>query len=286
MRPSTFVVSLATCLSVASAWPGWLPERDSLVVRQDDSEETSVVPSQTPAPESTKADPKASTTAGEDQPQTTEDSLNTAVAPTGTNTRSRTGSRTGTLSGDEDEPSRTQFAAEDPAGSVIMVTPATTTGTPIFKIKDYITFGWSYNSNLQGTPTAIDVILSCSAATETWTLTSNMTFQTSASYVWDSNVQATAVESPLLTEMYTLIIADADTGPSATAEPGYLAVYSGLIFGMYHPARYTPLSEWECGTCNAAAPGLNKQAMRLALGMSAITVLSFTWFVAGFGALL
>jgi hypothetical protein len=233
-------------------------------------------PSQTGEP---TAEPTGETTA-EPSGEDSGDDLNTAVAPSST----RGGHRTGTQSGD-DEPTRVEFAPEDPAGSVVMMTPATTTGTPIFKIRDFVTFGWSY-TNLQGTPTAIDVILSCSAATETWTLTSNMTFQTSASYVWDSNVQATAVESPLLTEMYTLIIADADTGPSATAEAGYLAVFSNLRFGLYHPARYTPLSEWECGTCNAAVPGLDKNAMRLALGMSAITVFSFTWFVTGFGVLL
>lgn len=274
MKATRLLTALAVGLSVAAAWPEWLPEPDSLMVRQDDGES-----SETAKETGTTAAPSKETEAS----QTTNRNLNTATAPdtktaTGTNTSgSKTGSKTGSKSA-----TRTTYSADEPAGSVVMVTPVTTTGTPIYKISDYVTFGWSY-TNLQGKPTAVDVILSCSAATETWTLTANMTFQTSAAYVWDSKEQATAVESPLLTEMYTLIIIDADSSVSATAEAGYLAAYSGLTFGMYKPAKYTPLSEWHCGTCNSALGGFDSRAFSLAIGMSAVTVLSFTWFVTGFG---
>jgi len=175
----------------------------------------------------------------------------------------------------------TDYDARDPAGSVVMVTPATTEGTQLYKIGDYVTWGWNY-TNLQGAPTAIDVLVSCSAATETWTLTQNMTFATLGSYTWDTGAyQQTAVASPLLTEEYTLVIYDADSSVSATAEAGYLGPYTGFTFGMYEGQSYTPLSEWTCATCSAAMGDTEKRVIGFAVSMAAVTVLSFTWFVAG-----
>lgn len=166
-----------------------------------------------------------------------------------------------------------------------MMTPATSSGTQLYRIGEEITWKWNYTS-LQGTPTAIDVLVSCSVATETWTLTQNMTWETTGAYTWDTNAYAkTAVASPLLTEEYTLIIYDADSSISATAEAGYLSVYDSFTFGMYTSRPYTDLDEWKCVTCSAANSNLDNQALRFALGMATITVLTFTWFVAGFGAL-
>lgn len=166
-----------------------------------------------------------------------------------------------------------------------MITPQTTDGTAYYRIGETITWAWNYTS-LQGTPTAIDVLVSCSVATETWTLTQNMTFETLGSYTWDTNQYSqTAVASPLLTEEYTLIIYDADSSISATTEPGYLSVYDSFIFGMYTSRPYSNLSEWKCVTCSAANSNLDSQALKFAVGMATITVLSFTWFVTGFGGL-
>jgi hypothetical protein len=282
MKASRLLATFALGLSVASAWPKWLPEADSLMVRADDGDSTDA-PQETPAPTSAK---ETDNDAKETEAKTTERNLNTATAPNTKETGTATGTnKSGSKGSSTKSASHKTYNAEDPAGSVVMVTPVTTTGTPIYKIKDFVTFGWSY-TNLQGKPTAVDVLLSCSAASETWTLTSNMTFQSSASYVWDSRVQATAVESPLLTELYTLIIVDAGSSVSATPEAGYLAPFAGLTFGMYKPAQYIPLSEWHCSTCNAALGGFDTRAVGLALGMSAVTVLSFTWFVTGFGVAL
>lgn len=164
-----------------------------------------------------------------------------------------------------------------------MITPATSTGTALYRIGETITWAWNYTS-LQGTPTAVDVLVSCSVATETWTLTQNMTFETTGTYIWDTNSYAqTAVASPLLVEEYTLIIYDADSQISATAEAGYLSVYNQFTFGMYTARPYSDLGEWKCVTCSAANSNLDNQALRFAIGMATITVLTFTWFVAGFG---
>jgi hypothetical protein len=165
-----------------------------------------------------------------------------------------------------------------------MVTPAATLGTQLYKIGDHVTWGWNY-TNLQGTPTAINVMVSCAKASQTWTLTSNMTFATAGSYVWDTKEQATAVQSPLLTEQYTLYIFDAESSVSATPEAGYLGAFSQFTFGMYAPQPYTPLNEWNCATCSAAMSETDRRVLGFALSMSVITFLSFTWFVTGFGGL-
>ncbi len=45
----------------------------------------------------------------------------------------------------------------------------------------------------------------------------------------------------------------------------------------------TYLAEFKCATCSAALSAHERQALGLVLGMSAITILSFTWFAGGFG---
>lgn len=177
------------------------------------------------------------------------------------------------------------FPAQDPAGAVVMVTPAPTyQATQLYKIGDHITWGWNY-TNLQGTPTAIDVYVSCSTVSATWTLTQNMTFNTKGSYTWDTGeYQATAVSNPLIVEQYTLVIIDSDSSITATAEAGYLGPYSGFKFGLYTPRPYVDEDQgWQCATCSAALGAVERRAVGAAVAMSVVTVLSFTWFVAGFG---
>ncbi|XXG96577.1 hypothetical protein Hte_002864 [Hypoxylon texense] len=169
-----------------------------------------------------------------------------------------------------------------------MITPATTAGTTLYRIGDPtpITWVWNYTS-LQGTPTAIDVLVACSTATATWTLTQNMTFEPTATFTWDTQKYAeSAVASPLLVAQYTLMIYDADSSVSATAEPGYLAPYDGFQFGMYTSRPYEDLGEWKCATCSGALGDGERQALGFAVSMSIITILSFTWYVTGFAALL
>lgn len=81
---------------------------------------------------------------------------------------------------------------------------------------------------------------------------------------------------------------DVDGGISATPEPGYLSPYAGFQFGLYDPQPYKDTGDgWQCASCSGAAgTGVDNRAIGVAVVMSAATVLSFTWFVAGFGALL
>lgn len=168
-------------------------------------------------------------------------------------------------------------------GGVKITEPVTSAvPTVLFKIGDKIELGWNYTS-LQITPTAIDVLLSCSVASETWTLTSNMTFETDVSYTWDSSKESKNAETPLLTEMYTLIIKDSDVEVSEVPEAGKLGANQDFKFGLYYPVDYTPWSEWECAGCSGATASFDGQAVRLAFIMCTVTVFTFTWFVTGWG---
>jgi hypothetical protein len=167
-----------------------------------------------------------------------------------------------------------------------MMTPAVASGEQYFKIGDYVTFGWNYTS-LEATPTAVNVLATCTANTQLYTIAMNVTIANNTNAVtWDTgSYQATAVQEPLLTETYTLIIYDAASSISATAQAGYLAVYDSYTFGMYTPQPYTPLADFQCATCSGALSDMHRRAIGLVLGMSLLTVLSFTWFVGGTGVI-
>lgn len=203
----------------------------------------------------------------------------------------RAGTATGRPSGNSTRtraPTKTQFNPQDPAGGVVMVTPAVTAGYQLYKFGDWVTWGWNY-TNLKGAPTAIDLYVKCSSVPQPWTVTQNMSFATSGSFTWDTGAyQSSHAANPLLTEEYTLVIADSDGGISATPEPGYLAPFSGFLFGLYAPQRYDDSNEgWQCASCSGAMSGLvDSRAVGVAVVTSAVTVLSFTWFVAGFEAFL
>lgn len=312
MRPAYPLLRLAVCLTSltplasASAWPAWLPEIDALVVRADGDSTTSagafafaplsathpIPPCAMPAnasclpatrtPASASAGPTTavSTPTGTNtgEATTTGRDLNTAMPPTGTATGTDA-EETGTETGSS-RPTRTQFAPDSPPGSVNMLTPnGRQQATPLYKIGNFVTLGWNYTS-LQGTPTAIDVFASNIQARETWTITQNMPYEASAAVVWDTKEQA--VEKPLLTDLYSLVIKDSDMDINAPPEPGYLGTSQNLRFGLYSSQPYVPYSEWTCpGKCSAGSSLLPGHAVGLALTMAAATCLSFTWFVAG-----
>jgi len=164
-----------------------------------------------------------------------------------------------------------------------MITPAVISGAQYFKIGDYVTFGWNYTS-LLATPTAINVMATCTENDQLYTIAMNQTVQSTGAVTWDTGAyQSTALSDPLLTETYTLIIYDAASSISATAEAGYLAVYDQYTFGMYMPQTYVPLNEFICATCSGALSDIERRALGFVLGMGVITVLSFTWFVGGLG---
>lgn len=163
-----------------------------------------------------------------------------------------------------------------------MVTPAVIAGPQYFKIGDHVTFAWNYTS-LSVTPSYIDVMASCGTNSQIYTISANQSIEATGAVTWDTgNYQASATV-PLLTETYTLMIMDADQDISASPRAGYLGISDQYTFGMYVPQAYTPLNEFKCATCNAALSSHERQFLSLVLGMSAITILSFTWFAGGFG---
>lgn len=163
-----------------------------------------------------------------------------------------------------------------------MVTPGVDAAAQYYKIGDYVTFAWNYTS-LSVTPTAIDVMASCSLNSQLYTIALNQSIQPTGAVTWDTGGYQSTATIPLLTETYTLVIYDAAEDVSATASAGYLAVQETYTFGMYVPQQYTPLNEFKCATCSAALSNHERQALGLVLGMSLITFLSFTWFAGGFG---
>ncbi len=159
-------------------------------------------------------------------------------------------------------------------------------GAQYYKIGDFVTFAWNYTS-LLATPTAINIMATCTENNQLYTLAVNQTIGNSTGAVtWDTgSYQETAASAPLLTETYTLIIYDAASSISATAQAGYLAVYNQFTFGMYSPQPYTPLADYTCATCSAALSDMERRAIGMVVGMSVLTVLSFTWFVGGTGVI-
>ncbi|TQW00091.1 hypothetical protein V2A60_001213 [Cordyceps javanica] len=275
MRPAVALMQLALAISsvapVVSAWPKWLPEREALIVRADSDNDSA-----TPTPTATGS---ASKESNSKETGKTTGNLNTAVATA--TSKSGSGSKTKGTS----TPTHTTFAPDSPVGGVSMIVPDNKgLGTALYRISDYVTFSWNYTS-LQATPTAIDVLASCSAARATWTLTANMTFATSVEYVWNTKDQANDAKQPLLTEQYSLIVKDSAKSSDDPPEPGYLGFSSALSFGLYAGKPYQNLSTWTCPGChaNAASSLIHNQAIKFAVTMSIATVLGFTWFVAGLG---
>lgn len=126
-----------------------------------------------------------------------------------------------------------------PPGGVNMVTPGPLS-TTYYKIGDTVTFAWNYTS-LSVTPSKVDILVSCSANNAMYTISSNASFDKSATVLWDTEPDASGT-APLLTETYTLIVHDAAKDISATPEAGHLGSYNQFYFGMYVPQLYTPRS--------------------------------------------
>lgn len=161
-----------------------------------------------------------------------------------------------------------------------MISPTTAAYKPLYKAGDYITWQWNY-TNVMATPTAIDVILSCSSITQSWTLTANMSWTTPATFTWDSSVQANNAQHPLVPNNYTLVVKDSQEAITAAAEAGYLAVQSAFTFGLYTPQPYTPLAEWDCTTCIVGAANRYGTVLVPMIVTSLMTSIGFLWFING-----
>lgn len=282
MRVSPAVLRLAVCLSsltpLVAAWPSWLPAEDALYVRQDDSEDATTTAAETGASATTEE--ARSTATGEPEETETDDGDRNTARPTRSgDDAEETGTRTRS---DDDEEETTKSIPHDAAIAQVSITEPVTSAMPtvLFKISSTVELAWNY-TGLQATPDAIDVLLSCAEVSATWTLTGNWSFEAEPTYTWAINDQDD--ETPLLTEMYTLIIKDTEAEVSDIPEPGKLGSNQNFKFGLYHPQRYVPWDEFECTGCSGAAGGHDVQAVKLAVTMSFITFLTFTYFVAGWG---
>ena len=120
-----------------------------------------------------------------------------------------------------------------------MVTPGALAGSQFYKVGDYVTFAWNYTS-LSQTPSAIDILATCTANQATYTIAVNQSAD-QTSIVWDTK-NTPSGQVPFLTEKYTLLIYDAESSVSATARAGYLGVFNTFQFGMYTPQPYVPFS--------------------------------------------
>lgn len=125
------------------------------------------------------------------------------------------------------------------AGGVSMLTP-TQGATSYYKIGENVTFGWKYTS-LAVTPSAINVVASCSLNEGTYTISSNMSVKETGKAVWDTGQYQANATVPLLTATYTLYIYDVDKEMGDTASAGHLGSLNQFTFGMYVPKSYTPL---------------------------------------------
>jgi len=163
-----------------------------------------------------------------------------------------------------------------------MITPNVMSAASYYKIGDWVTFAWNYTS-VSVTPTAVDILASCSLNDATYTIALNQSITAATQEVlWDTAAYQANNALLLLTETYTLLIYDSKSSVSATPEAGYLAPQATFTFGMYSPQAATPLADYVCATCNGAGT-LERQTMEFLLGMVGLTVLSFTWFAGAAG---
>jgi hypothetical protein len=153
----------------------------------------------------------------------------------------QTGTPTGNPSGSKTtkKPSKsTSFDPRLPAGGITMVTPNALAGSQYYKVGDWITFAWNYTS-LSVTPTAIDVLASCTANQATYTIAVNMS-ATETEVLWNTR-ETPDGQAPFLTENYKLLIYDSSLSATAPPRAGYLGAFSGFTFGMYLPQPYVSL---------------------------------------------
>jgi len=293
MKASGLLSSLLTCLllfttlSAAWPWPEFLEEKaHALMKRQEEK------------PTSTTANKSTQKSASAAQASKTNDSAPTAPASeTGKASASASGTAAASASGSEasqsgasktggskttHKPSKsTAVDPRLPPGGVSMITPAALAGQQYYKVGDYVTFAWNYTS-LSNTPSAIDVLASCSLNSATYTIAGNISVEETQSLIWDTGASQTNTQ-PFPVASYTLIIHDSSQDVDAVPAAGDLGSYNQYVFGMYTGQPYVPLNEFRCATCSGAMSIHEKQAFGVLLFTSLVTVLSFTWFANGFG---
>lgn len=301
MRPTNLLTSLALFTALTSAWPyGWDPlgtrGAARIRARQNGNNNNDGGDGSTSFNLSFSAEQGNTATTERNSRQSDESSAssgdnnnnNDNQSATDRNSDNQSGTTTGksgksgksTATSDDNKSTRT-FDNRLPAGGVSMVTPNALAGAQYYKIADYVTFGFNFTS-LSITPSAIDVLASCSINSATYTIAANHSVTGGADAVqavtWDTGEYQATASVPLLLGTYTLMIHDAAKDIDATPMAGYLGTWEQFTFGMYSPRPYTPLADYVCATCNAAVSATEKQTVAFLLGMVVVTVGSFTWF--------
>lgn len=302
MRPTQLLATIASFSALTQAWP-WpdFSKRNSIMRRQDSSNSDSSTSNSATATAKTSSQTGKTTSATNTKSQSGTKTTSGSSASKTDSGNSDSGNSTSTGSA----AATTSFDGSEGLGSVVMINPSALAGSTYYKVGDYITWGWNY-TNVQATPTAVDLWAFCSAAKATYTLATNMTYDEKGQYTWDTAAYAT--QAPQLgTNSYTLSIADAEIGPSGSKGAGYLNPVAMYTFAMYTPQPYSNLSgksisrrtlvegikkltqhtDWTCATCNSGAASLTpKNTWSFLGGMASLTILSFTWFATGrFGVL-
>lgn len=204
---------------------------DCLDTTAAESATTGDVASTTEAPATATDSDTASAT---DATGSATNSASESDATTGTNTNTHTATGTGTAS------NSTSIDPRMGAGGISMLTP-TQGATSYYKIGEKVTFVWNYTS-LAVTPSAINVVASCSLNDATYTISNNMSVAETGKVTWDTGKYQANATVPLLTATYTLVVYDADGDIGDTASAGRLGSQSQFNFGMYVPQAYTPLN--------------------------------------------
>ncbi|KAJ5400588.1 hypothetical protein N7465_011077 [Penicillium sp. CMV-2018d] len=274
--------------TMSSAWP-WRPYGELLGASLDKRADTTDATTAETSESTTEASTASRTATGTNTGATTGTNTDTnSDTKTGTATDSETtGTASGTKTTGKSKTTATSSISIDPAaaaGGVSMITPASSS-TTYYKIGQDVTFVWNYTS-LSVTPSAVNVVASCSLNSMTYTLSSNMTVKQTGSVVWDTGKYQKSATIPLLTASYTLIVYDASKDIKDTASAGYLSSQNGgYVFGMYTPQPYTPLNQFKCATCSGALSETSRLAIKFTVGMAVITFASFTWFAGSAGVL-
>jgi len=175
----------------------------------------------------------------------------------------------------------TSFDPRLPAGGLTMVTPNAIAGTQYYKVGDWVTFAWNYTS-LSVTPTAIDVLASCTANQATYTISVNMS-ASQTEVLWNTG-ETPDGQAPFLTENYKLLIYDSDLSATAAPRAGYLGAFTGFTFGMYLKQPYTALADgYTCPNCNGALSHFEKMTLSTMFFTTGTTIGSLLYFTYQFG---
>jgi hypothetical protein len=298
MRPSQILAAVVAMSSVTQAMnvkhafdniSGLTDVKNVLLGRQDNNNNndnndnaSSDAPASTqPAKTSAAAKPTAT---GDNNNNDDNNNDNNSSGDNASNTAKETASGTKKPSGSKTTgkgSKSTSFDARLPAGGLTMVTPNALAGTQFYKVGDWVTFAWNYTS-LSVTPTAIDVLASCTANQATYTIAVNMS-ASETEVLWDTKHTPDG-QAPFLTENYKLLIYDSDLSATAAPRAGYLGAFTGFTFGMYLPQEYISLKDgYTCPNCNSALSLTEKMTLGTMLLTTGTTLGSMLYFTYQFG---